>query len=99
VAVLTNSWGPAWLAVDALRAAGLDPLEPVDLSNDAEPERFRMRCRAVRDLATVDAVLVIYAPALAAHYRRTAAAICAAAAEPGAVTTVACMLGEHQRGC
>ncbi|HEY4377533.1 MAG TPA: GNAT family N-acetyltransferase, partial [Acidimicrobiales bacterium] len=30
VAVLTNSWGPAWLAADALGAAGLDLAEPSD---------------------------------------------------------------------
>ena len=98
VAVLTNSWGPAWLAVDALRAAGLEPTEPVDLSNDADPEDFTAALSELYASDRVDAVLVIYAPALVGHYRRVATAICEAAQDPGAVTTVACMLGEHRSG-
>lgn len=97
VAVLTNSWGPAWLAVDALRVAGLEPLPPIDLSNDVEPEVFEAALTDLYASGEVDAVLVIYAPAMAAHYRRTARAIRAAATGPDAVTTVACMLGEHAR--
>ena len=98
VAVLTNSWGPAWLAVDALKAAGLVPSEPVDLSNEAEPERFTDALAGIYGSGEVDAVLVIYAPALQGQYRRVGAAIRAAAKGPGAVTTIACMLGEHRRG-
>ena len=41
---------------------------------------------------------MIYAPAIHGHYRRVGAAIRAAATDPSAVTTVACMLGEHRRG-
>ncbi|MGI8755083.1 MAG: GNAT family N-acetyltransferase, partial [Acidimicrobiales bacterium] len=99
VAVVTNSWGPAWLAVDALRAAGLDPSHPlVDLSNDAEPERFAEALAAVHASGEADAVLVIYAPALVGHYRRVGAAIRSASAQPDATTTVACLLGEHPPG-
>lgn len=98
VAVVTNSWGPAWLAVDALRAVGLEPTDPVDLSNEVEPEHFTDALEAVYASGEVDAVLVVYAPALVGHYRRVGAAIRAAAARAGAITTVACMLGEHRRG-
>jgi acyl-CoA synthetase (NDP forming)/RimJ/RimL family protein N-acetyltransferase len=95
VAVLTNSWGPAWLAIDALRAAGLDPAAPVTLANDAEPGEF---ARVLGDLyagGEVDAVLVIYAPAFEPRYHDVGAALAAAAGRPGALTTVACLLGEH----
>ncbi|MGN6693337.1 MAG: bifunctional acetate--CoA ligase family protein/GNAT family N-acetyltransferase [Aquihabitans sp.] len=95
VAVLTNSWGPAWLAVDALKAAGLQPHEPVDLSNEAAPEDFEAALTGIYQRGDVDAVLVIYAPAIRAHYRRVGAALRAAARGADAVTTVACMLGEH----
>ncbi len=98
VAVLTNSWGPAWLAVDALKAAGLRPHEPVDLSNEAEPEDFDGALRAIYERGDVDAVLVIYAPAIRGHYRRVGAALRSAARSSEAVTTVACMLGEHRPG-
>ncbi|MEZ5180478.1 MAG: acetate--CoA ligase family protein [Acidimicrobiales bacterium] len=98
VAVVTNSWGPAWLAVDALRAVGLEPTDPVDLSNEVEPEHFTQALEEVYRADEVDAVLVVYAPALVGHYRRVGAAIRAAAAHAGAITTVACMLGEHRRG-
>jgi acyl-CoA synthetase (NDP forming)/RimJ/RimL family protein N-acetyltransferase len=96
VAVVTNSWGPAWLASDALTAAGLQPVPPVDLSNEAEPERFAQAIGDLYSTGEVDAVLVIYAPALVGHYGRVAAAIRAAAARDDAVTTVACLLGEHR---
>jgi acyl-CoA synthetase (NDP forming)/RimJ/RimL family protein N-acetyltransferase len=95
VAVLTNSWGPAWLAIDALVAAGLEPFEPVDLPNEAEPEEY---ARALEDLygrGDVDAVLVVYAPALEAHYRKVGRAIAAAADGHREVTTLACLLGAH----
>ncbi len=98
VAVLTNSWGPAWLAVDALKAAGLRPGEPVDLSNETEPEDFTEALTEIYRRGDVDAVLVIYAPAIRGHYRRVGAALLAAAHAPEAVTTVACMLGEHHPG-
>lgn len=93
VAVVTNSWGPAWLAVDALRAQGLDTTEPVDLHNQAEPERFTTALAELYDDPDVDAVLVIYAPGLRTRYNRVSAAIRDAAAAPGATTTVACLLG------
>ncbi len=95
VAVVTNSWGPAWLAVDALQASGLDPADPVDLSNEAGPERFTEALASAYADPGVDAVLVVYAPAVATHYRRIGTAIREAAAQPGAVTTVACLLGQH----
>jgi acyl-CoA synthetase (NDP forming)/RimJ/RimL family protein N-acetyltransferase len=98
VAVVTNSWGPAWLAIDALTAAGLAPIPPVDLSNEAEPERFTQAIGELYASGEVDAVLVIYAPAVVGHYGRVGAAIRAAAARDDAVTTVACMLGEHRPG-
>ncbi len=98
VAVLTNSWGPAWLAVDALKAAGLQPSEPVDLSNETDPEDFTEALEQIYRSGEVDAVLVIYAPAIRAHYRRVGTALLAAARAPEAVTTVACMLGEHRPG-
>jgi acyl-CoA synthetase (NDP forming)/RimJ/RimL family protein N-acetyltransferase len=98
VAVLTNSWGPAWLAVDALKAAGLQPGEPVDLSNETSPEDFTTALTEIYQSGEVDAVLVIYAPAIRAHYRRVGAALLAAAHAPEAVTTVACMLGQHRPG-
>ncbi len=95
VAVVTNSWGPAWLAIDALKACGLEASDPVDLSNEADPDRFTDALATVYADADVDAVLVIYAPAVTTHYRRVAAAIRDAAFGPGAVTTVACLLGQH----
>ena len=98
VAVLTNSWGPAWLAIDALKASGLETGDPVDLSNETEPEDFTAALAAIYDSGEVDAVLVIYAPAIRGHYRRVGAALRAAAKAPNAITTVACMLGEHRRG-
>lgn len=98
VAVVTNSWGPAWLAVDALRAVGLEPTDPVDLSNEVAPEEFTDALLEVYRSGEVDAVLVVYAPALVGHYRRVGAAIRAAAAQADGITTVACMLGEHRRG-
>jgi acyl-CoA synthetase (NDP forming)/RimJ/RimL family protein N-acetyltransferase len=98
VAVVTNSWGPAWLANDALRASGLKPADPIDLSNEAEPERFTTALADAYARPDVDAVLVIYAPALVGRYREVAAAVRAAVAAPGAVTTVACLLGEHRPG-
>lgn len=98
VAVVTNSWGPAWLAIDALRAQGLEPLDPIDLSNEVAPEDFTAALGEVYASGDVDAVLVIYAPALVGHYRRVGAAIRSGAGRSGAVTTVACMLGTHRRG-
>jgi len=98
VAVLTNSWGPAWLANDALRACGLQPVEPTDLSNQADPAHFRAALAETYARADVDAVLVIYAPALGGRYREVADAIRGAAATSGALTTVACLLGEHRPG-
>ncbi|QXC62165.1 GNAT family N-acetyltransferase [Aquihabitans sp. G128] len=95
VAVVTNSWGPAWLAVDALKASGLVPAEPVDLSNEAVPEQFTEALATVYADPDVDAVLVIYAPAVTTHYKKVGTAIREAAARPGAVTTVACLLGQH----
>ena len=95
VAVVTNSWGPAWLAVDALKAAGLEPADPVDLSNEAEPERFTAALRSVYADPGIDAVLAIYAPAMTTHYKKVGTAIRRAAAAEGAVTTVACLLGQH----
>jgi len=95
VAVLTNSWGPTWLATDALRARGLDPARPVTLGNDASPARFAEALRDLYAAPDVDAVLVVYAPGLRTHYNRVAAAVRDAACLPGAVTTVACLLG-HQ---
>ncbi|MEZ5204874.1 MAG: GNAT family N-acetyltransferase [Acidimicrobiales bacterium] len=98
VAVVTNSWGPAWLAADALRACGLEPADPIDLSNEAGPERFSDALDDVYRSGQVDAVLVVYAPALVGHYRRVGEAIRRAAARADGITTVACMLGEHRRG-
>ncbi|MCB0971508.1 MAG: GNAT family N-acetyltransferase, partial [Acidimicrobiales bacterium] len=98
VAVVTNSWGPAWLAVDALRAQGLDAVEPIDLSNEVSPDDFTEALAEVYQSGTVDAVLVVYAPALRGEYRRVGAAIRAAASRSDAICTVACMLGEHRRG-
>ena len=95
VAVLTNSWGPAWLAIDALRAAGLEPAPPVTLDNDVEPGEFAAALRSLYAGGRVDAVLVIYAPAFTAHYVEVGAALVSAVGDPGAVTTVACLLGEH----
>ena len=95
VAVLTNSWGPAWLAVDALRAAGLEPAAPVNLPNEAEPGEFAAALRELYAGAQVDAVLVIYAPAFRPRYHDVGAALAGAAGHADAVTTVACLLGEH----
>jgi acyl-CoA synthetase (NDP forming)/RimJ/RimL family protein N-acetyltransferase len=95
VAVVTNSWGPAWLAVDALGAAGLEPLDPVDLPNDIAPEDVAAALDALYERDDVDAVLVVYAPALEAHYRKVGRAIAAASARHRTVTTVACLLGSH----
>ncbi|CAN5609845.1 bifunctional GNAT family N-acetyltransferase/acetate--CoA ligase family protein [soil metagenome] len=95
VAVVTNSWGPAWLAVDALKASGLVPADPVDLSNEAVPEQFTRALAEVYADPEVDAVLVIYAPAVTTHYKKVGNAIREAAEQPGAVTTVACLLGQH----
>jgi len=100
VAVVTNSWGPAWLAVDALKASGLVPADPVDLSNEAAPERFTDALREVYQSGEVDSVLVVYAPALVGRYRQVGLAIRAAAPDGRAagVTTVACLLGDHRHG-
>lgn len=98
VAVLTNSWGPAWLATDALRARGLEPADPVHLPNDAEPQRFAEKLRELHADPDIDSVLVVYAPGLRTHYNRVAAAIREAAAAPDACTTVACLLGHQGAG-
>ncbi|MFN8017845.1 MAG: GNAT family N-acetyltransferase [Acidimicrobiales bacterium] len=98
VAVLTNSWGPAWLAVDAMRAAGLDPVDPVTVSNEATPDEVGEALEALYASGTVDAVLVAYAPAMDAHYRKVGRAIARAGDHPAAVTTVACMFGAHPPG-
>lgn len=98
VAVVTNGWGPAWLAVDALRARGLDPVAPINLSNDAAPGRFSETLESLYADTEIDSVLVVYAPGLRTHYKRVAAAIRAAAARRDAKTTVACMLGNRNVG-
>lgn len=98
VAVLTNSWGPGWLAVDALRSQGLDPLDPVDLDNSAEPGDFSAALTALYGTGRADAVLVIYAPGLRTRYEQVADAVRQAAAGVGAVATVACLLGDHPSG-
>lgn len=98
VVVVTNSWGPAWLAVDALRLQGLDPVTPVDLQNDAEPERFLEALQEIYASDVADAVLVVYAPGLRTRYRKVAAAIREAAAGPDAITTVGCLLGNRNQG-
>jgi acyl-CoA synthetase (NDP forming)/RimJ/RimL family protein N-acetyltransferase len=95
VAVLTNSWGPSYLAADALRARGLDPVEPIHLPNDADPARFTEALASLYANPDVDSVLVVYAPGLRTHYKRVAAAIRDAACRPDAITTVGCLLG-HQ---
>lgn len=102
VAVLTNSWGPGWLAVDALSARGLVPLDPIHLDNRAGPEDFAAALDEIYRSELADSVLVVYAPALEAHYRRVGSSVREAhgiARRSGtAVTTLACMLGEHPSG-
>src|SRR5699024_10247832 len=98
VAVLTNSWGPAWLATDALRARGLDPVPPIHLPNDAEPADFEAKLADVYRDPGIDSVVVIYAPGLRTNYNRIAAAIRSAASATDAVTTVACLLGHQGPG-
>ena len=98
VAVVTNSWGPAWLAVDALRTRGLDPVAPINLSNDAEPAAFTETLIDLYADPEIDSVLVVYAPGLRTHYRRVAAAIRDAACRDDAVTTVGCLLGHRGVG-
>ncbi len=95
VAVVTNSWGPAWLAVDALKASGLDPADPVDLSNEADAGDFTRALAEIYADETIHAVLVVYAPAVTTHYKKLGVAIREAALTPGAVTTVACLLGQR----
>ncbi|MCB0988846.1 MAG: GNAT family N-acetyltransferase [Microthrixaceae bacterium] len=95
VAVLTNSWGPAWLAVDALHAAGLDAAAPIAMDNDSVPDDYERELRALYRSGRVDAVLVVYAPASDPRYAEFGAGLVAAAGEPGALTTLACFLGEH----
>lgn len=95
VAVLTNSWGPAWLAVDALHAAGLTPTAPVALSNEASPDEFESALIDLYQGGRVDAVLVIYAPARRTRYREYGAALTRAQRHRAAVTTLATFLGEH----
>ncbi|MCU1352339.1 MAG: CoA-binding domain protein [Acidimicrobiales bacterium] len=116
VAVLTNSWGPASLAADAIAAAGLELASPsdatraaveavvppgdrvrnpVDLSNQVDPEAFGVALRALLVDEQVDAVLVLYAPAIVACYEEVARAVSdAVAAHPGC-TVLACLLGDH----
>ena len=98
VAVVTNSWGPAWLAVDALLGWELTPVGPTDLSNEAGPDDFMKALTQAYEDPDVDAVLVIYAPGLHPRYAEVAAAIADAASTTRACTTVACLLGAHQRG-
>ena len=95
VAVVANSWGPAWLAMDALRAAGLDPPAPVGLADDAPPQAFAEALVDLQESGDVDAALVIYAPALIHDHEAVGAAIRSGSSQPGAITTVACLLGEH----
>lgn len=102
VAVVTNSWGPAWLAVDALRAHGLDPADPVVLEipggateGSSEAQVFADGLARLYAAGEADAVLVIYAPSVATHYTRVGRAIREAGRHPNSVTTVACLLGQH----
>ncbi|MCB0978821.1 MAG: acetate--CoA ligase family protein [Acidimicrobiales bacterium] len=98
VAVVTNAWGPAWLAVDALRAWDLEPARPINLSNDASADRFAEQVAELYADPDVDSVLVVYAPGLRTHYKRVAAALREVATRPDAVTTVACLLGNRNVG-
>ncbi|MGB3056300.1 MAG: GNAT family N-acetyltransferase [Acidimicrobiales bacterium] len=98
VAVLTNAWGPAWLAVDALRAAGLEPIAPITLENDTDPDAFADALVHLYQRGRVDAVLVIYAPATSPRYDAYGSALARASSSPDAVTTVACLLGDPPRG-
>ena len=68
------------------------------MSNEAEPEDFTAALESIYRSGEVDAVLVIYAPAIRAHYRRVGAALLAGARSANGVTTVACLLGEHRHG-
>ena len=102
VTVLTNSWGPGWLAVDALKARGLTPTDPVHLDNEIDPQAFSDALDSIYGSGETDSVVVIYAPALKAQYRRVGEAVAGAfgtASQAGnVVTTVACMLGQHRLG-
>lgn len=102
VAIVTNAGGPARLAADACRGAGLalarptastaEGDNPVDLTHGAGPEQYAAAIRLLQDNDAVDAVLVIYAPPLTDHTDEVIAAITTAAAN-GEKPVVASVLG------
>lgn len=92
VGVVTNAGAPAALLADACTARGLvlPPLaatpsgltaNPVDLRPTAAPEAYREATVAVGRDPNVDAVVVVYVPALVTRPGEVAAAIAAAAGD------------------
>ena len=89
VGIVTNAAGPALLAADACQGAGLELAEaPLDLGHAAGPADY---ARALATLAgddEVDAVLAVYAPAIADAADEVAAAIVAGQREKPVVATM-----------
>lgn len=69
--IVTNAGAPAALAVDALPVSvGL--ADPVDLGNDATPERYAKAVEEAAKDETADGLLVIFAPQVTADPVKTA---------------------------
>jgi acyl-CoA synthetase (NDP forming)/GNAT superfamily N-acetyltransferase len=89
VSIVTNAAGPALLAADACQGAGLDLAgPPLDLGPEAGAAEYR---RAVATAAAddeADAVLAVYAPAIAHGAEEVAAAIVSAQADKPVVATL-----------
>ncbi|MEM8620346.1 MAG: GNAT family N-acetyltransferase [Actinomycetota bacterium] len=80
VAVLTNSRSPGTLAAAALRAHGLDPVDPPHpIGWRATPDDYESALDANLGHHDVDGVLVIYAPAVVSELDTVSSAVHAAA--------------------
>lgn len=88
VAVVSNSLGATALTVDACVAAGLEIAPPVALPFDAVPADYADAVSSVA--AEVDALVVVYAPAMGDERRAVAEAV--AGAVPDGCTAVATFL-------
>lgn len=100
LAIVSNSWGPASLALDAALGAGLELADldaaglrnPVDLGYRAGADAFAETLTRVRDQPGVDAVLVLCTPPIPEDLDRIATTI-ARVADTSSVPFVATFLG------
>lgn len=100
VAVLSNFWGPAVLATDALAGAGLALAaigvdNPCELVTGADPDDYATAARRLLIHPGVDALIVLHAPPLVARTGEVLRAVADVAAEIRNKPVVGVFLGPN----